>query len=956
MRMSPSSACAKTRFGYSTGVGVSGRIVYNKIRKTPMSRSGSGSDGVTTPSSSGGASRDDSSSDGSDTNEPRREYCEGGYHPVAVGDVLNGRYQVQSKLGWGAFSTVWRVRDLAPGSRWPVAAVKISKSEEGITEAALDEIEVLDTVNLALDVEAVKEPAGAGGPDKTPPPDVVQGTWAPLARLLDSFSIDGPNGTHVCMVFPVLGNNLLTLLQSYQEDHDADADAFEDAFADADASAVIDQKKPYGGIMMPLGLTKRLVRDMCIGLQVLHGQGIVHTDLKPENVLVDTAVVFKPMTGLMASTRGDKANSTGFTMASMWVLEKPGTAEACPAPLVGTTAVFPSADAARYHGAVSQWGGVPRQLTEDEYRANTAAYTDMQCPVQGNVAVHAFAAMVNCLNVSNDVTTTDTDSVSAAAAAAAPPATHFGIVSAAAFAKTQHQQQKRRRVSGSDGSANPVGLTHFLFFASRKQIEDALGPATVADQWHCVLENTTESKAVHGGAAGAGLTAAAARRQRRKAQHNRSLALQKASTRTATIVYKGDDHYNVGYNLRVAIGSTNTAIVLASASHQDAYWLVTCPADVQVNLMQWLETRVPGLRFWRLPCVQATTSVYPDDSPAQRGLDSVQGLLEGVIGVLEDDDNDGSDGDTDTDTDTDTDGTSGTDDDTDAKSFGSATSGTSTTSKSDSSNNDNAAPTPQPASCFTGKFVIVGLVTSASASASAATLRMRPVAERLHPHPDGAVATHIRNMETYDLMAAYAHVPWDFRDPGNAPRDFMRQFRDAHVAAARAVIVDLGNARWAKDHHKSVIQTRQYRAPEVILGCQYDCSTDIYSLGCMVFELLTGEYLFDADAAADGSYSQSVDHLAKHLEAMGMDAVPKHLVRTGTRGRKYCTPAGALRDMPKGLLRPWNLQSILQVQHGFGEEEAADAAAFLRECLHVIPARRMTATQLLRHPWLQGAA
>jgi serine/threonine protein kinase len=89
---------------------------------------------------------------------------------------------------------------------------------------------------------------------------------------------------------------------------------------------------------------------------------------------------------------------------------------------------------------------------------------------------------------------------------------------------------------------------------------------------------------------------------------------------------------------------------------------------------------------------------------------------------------------------------------------------------------------------------------------------------------------------------------------------------------------------------------------------------------------------------------------------MGMDAVPKHLVRTGTRGRKYCTPAGALRDMPKGLLRPWNLQSILQVQHGFGEEEAADAAAFLRECLHVIPARRMTATQLLRHPWLQGAA
>lgn len=33
-------------------------------------------------------------------------YCPGGYHPVAVGDVYQGRYQVIAKLDFGGYSTV----------------------------------------------------------------------------------------------------------------------------------------------------------------------------------------------------------------------------------------------------------------------------------------------------------------------------------------------------------------------------------------------------------------------------------------------------------------------------------------------------------------------------------------------------------------------------------------------------------------------------------------------------------------------------------------------------------------------------------------------------------------------------------------------------------------------------------------------------------------------------------
>lgn len=38
----------------------------------------------------------------------------------------------------------------------------------------------------------------------------------------------------------------------------------------------------------------------------------------------------------------------------------------------------------------------------------------------------------------------------------------------------------------------------------------------------------------------------------------------------------------------------------------------------------------------------------------------------------------------------------------------------------------------------------------------------------------------------------------------------------------------------------SYIQSRHYRAPEVLLGLPYDCSVDMWSLGCILLELLVG--------------------------------------------------------------------------------------------------------------------
>ena len=60
------------------------------------------------------------------------------------------------------------------------------------------------------------------------------------------------------------------------------------------------------------------------------------------------------------------------------------------------------------------------------------------------------------------------------------------------------------------------------------------------------------------------------------------------------------------------------------------------------------------------------------------------------------------------------------------------------------------------------------------------------------------------------------------------------------------------------------IQTRQYRSLEVILGSGYDTSADIWSTACIIFELLTGECLFDPHSSS--YYSKNEDHISLFIE------------------------------------------------------------------------------------------
>ncbi|KAK0152492.1 SRSF protein kinase 3 [Merluccius polli] len=170
-------------------------------------------------------------------------------------------------------------------------------------------------------------------------------------------------------------------------------------------------------------------------------------------------------------------------------------------------------------------------------------------------------------------------------------------------------------------------------------------------------------------------------------------------------------------------------------------------------------------------------------------------------------------------------------------------------------------------------------------------------------------------------------------DPGNADK-------------LRVKIADLGNACWEYKHFTEDIQTRQYRALEVLIGAEYGTAADIWSTACMAFELATGDYLFEPHSGED--YTRDEDHIAHIIELLGPIPVPFAL--SGRYSREYFDRRGELRHISS--LKPWALFEVLLEKYEWPLERAAQFSDFLLIMLEPDPQARASAAQCLDHPWL----
>ncbi len=67
-------------------------------------------------------------------------------------------------------------------------------------------------------------------------------------------------------------------------------------------------------------------------------------------------------------------------------------------------------------------------------------------------------------------------------------------------------------------------------------------------------------------------------------------------------------------------------------------------------------------------------------------------------------------------------------------------------------------------------------------------------------------------------------------------------------------VIDFGSAIFNDEYHSELVSTRHYRAPEIVLGTGWSYPCDLWSLGCILVELVTGEALFKTH--------ENLEHLA----------------------------------------------------------------------------------------------
>eukprot|EP01063_Lacrimia_lanifica_P031046 TRINITY_DN5045_c0_g1_i1.p1 TRINITY_DN5045_c0_g1~~TRINITY_DN5045_c0_g1_i1.p1 ORF type:complete len:767 (+),score=219.96 TRINITY_DN5045_c0_g1_i1:80-2380(+) len=151
----------------------------------------------------------------------------------------------------------------------------------------------------------------------------------------------------------------------------------------------------------------------------------------------------------------------------------------------------------------------------------------------------------------------------------------------------------------------------------------------------------------------------------------------------------------------------------------------------------------------------------------------------------------------------------------------------------------------------------------------------------------------------------------------------------------------------------ALIQTREYRAPEIVLGNDFSCETDIWSLACIVFEMVTGRFLFDPKSkpGVTDEMSNDFEHLSEITQLIGRPTIGSGVLKGGVFTRNFYDKDGRFKGTYNNLMTD-TFSLVLTACRD--RSEASLIFDFIMSCLTWSPDTRPTAEDCLKHPWLSG--
>jgi dual-specificity kinase/CDC-like kinase len=159
-------------------------------------------------------------------------------------------------------------------------------------------------------------------------------------------------------------------------------------------------------------------------------------------------------------------------------------------------------------------------------------------------------------------------------------------------------------------------------------------------------------------------------------------------------------------------------------------------------------------------------------------------------------------------------------------------------------------------------------------------------------------------------------------------------------------LIDFGGATYNDEKKSSIINTRQYRAPEVILGWGWSYPSDLWSVGCIIAELYRGELLF--------ATHDNFEHLALMERAVG--PFPRECLDRGTSNSltRECFDSRGWHKI-SAVLSPRSIEHVRKmapVDMLVDERDRRSGLGqLLRSLLTIDPKRRATAREALMSPF-----